>query len=219
MTIFRLSIDASIKEGSNPMARSKTTPAAPPIGEHPSGLEPHLRRLDRQHAQWQEEQTEGIDELKRAWAPAVTKAQVILAQLERLKQEHGPVVAELAARDFASVPPSPQNLNALAAIENACREVQALWQGPMDDLQRLVREVEALSPRTLALFQAHTEAFHFFLKNHPHAPRAIEDLVKRLQHTVEALTARLDVSDDEDVYEPILRLPAPQPLVPEVEMA
>jgi hypothetical protein len=196
------------------MARSKVAPA---VQDAPTReLAEPLRRLDRQRTRWQEEQTEAIDQLKQAWAPAVSKAQAILSQLERLKQDHGPVVAELAARDFASVPPSPQNLNALAMIENSCREVQGLWQSTTDDLQRLVREVDALSPRTLALFQSHSEAFH---KVHPHAPAAIEGIVKRLQHTVEALTARLDVIDDEEVYAPVRRFPPAAPLTPPVEMA
>jgi hypothetical protein len=74
------------------MARSKTTTAAPPIGEHPPGIEPHLRRLDRQRTQWQQEQSEAIDELKQVWAPRVTKARALIAELESLATAYGPTL-------------------------------------------------------------------------------------------------------------------------------
>jgi hypothetical protein len=81
-----------------------------------------------------------------------------------------------------------------------------------------VAEVEGLRPETVARFQSHTEAFHFYLQKYPHTPAGIASAVKALIHTVETLAQRLD-TDAGEPSAPVRRLPPVPPLTPEVEMA
>jgi hypothetical protein len=149
-------------------------------------------------------------------APEAAKARAIIADLEVLKQQHGPLVTNLSTRRFEGIPTG--GLNLVARIEALCRDIQGLWQQPVEDLNRLVREVERLRPETAALFCTHTEAFHFYLAQYPHTPAAIAEAIKTLIHTLELLTQRLDM----DEVEPTTTVHRPPPaasLTPEVEMA
>jgi hypothetical protein len=204
-----------------PRKTPSTAPSVPQAGtegETP-GLESQLAALDRYDAQQRDEEADDLDHLRQRWAPALTQAQTILADLSGLQATYGPALEALEKRDFSSLPPTARILNAVAGVERTCQELGHSLNHTMEDLRRIINAVEKLSPRTVALLQANASTYREQLAFYRHTPQGVRDLFRRLERLVASLTEGLEVVDDADVYTPVRRLPAPQPMTPEVEMA
>jgi hypothetical protein len=52
-----------------------------------------------------------------------------------------------------------------------------------------------------------------------HSPQGVRELFQRLQRLVATFTEGVESATSEETYTPVRRLPSPQPLVPEVELA
>jgi hypothetical protein len=204
-----------------PRKTPSTTPTARQGDADPDArtMEGHLATLDRQEARQRDQDAEEIEQLRQAWAPALTQAKTILAELTALEAAYTPTLQALEGRDFSRLPPTATTLNAAAAIERGCLELRHHFGHTAEDLRRIVSTIEKLSERSAPLLHANAGTYRELLAFYRHSPGGVRDMFRRLEHTVARLTEGLDVVDDAEVYTPVRRLPAPQPLTPEVEMA
>lgn len=196
------------------MARSKTVPTSAP----PNGIEHHLAVLDHQEARQRDQEAEEIEALRQSWAPALAEAKTILAELSALETASAPTLEYLARRDFSSLPPTARVLNAVATIERTSLEIQQHFGHTAEDLRRISKAIEQLNERSRPLLQANALTYRELLGFYRHAPQGVREMLQRLERTVATLTTVLDSMPDETTMS-VRRLPAPQPLTPEVEMA
>jgi hypothetical protein len=59
-------------------------------------------------------QADDLEELRQAWAPALTQAKTLLSELSALQEAYTPALEAIARRDFAALPPMARTLNGLA---------------------------------------------------------------------------------------------------------
>jgi hypothetical protein len=198
------------------MARKTRTepPAAPP-----EGIDTHLATLDRHHAQQQQSQADDVEQLREAWQGRVTTARDLLAQIERTRQAYGPIVDQLAQRDYAHLPPSPVNLNTVAAIQRTMTELSSVWESATQGLQRLIVAVEQLSPQTVHTFHANIPIYADYLTFYRHTPAGIATLWSHLQSHLQLLATRLESTATEETFAPLPKIPEPAPPAPPVELA
>jgi hypothetical protein len=186
--------------------------------DHP-GIGSQLAVLDRLDARQREQDTGEIEQLRESWGPQLRQAKSILAELSGLQAAYGPTLEAFATRDFSRLPPTASTLNAVAAIERSCLDLQHHLTHTPQDLQRIVTAIEGLSPRTVALLHANSATYRELLGFYKHSPQGVRELFHRLEHTVATLTSGVESEPTREPSTPAVRLPAPQMLAPEVEMA
>jgi ABC-type transporter Mla subunit MlaD len=179
----------------------------------------HLAQLNRLEARQHDQEADDLEELRQAWAPALTQAKTLLSELSALQEAYTPALEAIARRDFAALPPMARTLNAVAAIERTCQEIQHHCGHTVEDLRRIVAAVEQLNERSAPLLHANASTYRELLAFYRHSPQGVRELFQRLQHLVASLTAGVELAPSEETYTPVRRLPSPQPLVPEVEIA
>jgi hypothetical protein len=113
----------------------------------------------------------------------------------------------------------PLALNAVAAIERTCQEIQHHCGHTVEDLRRIVAAVEQLNERSAPLLHANASTYRELLAFYRRSPQGVRELFQRLQRLVASLTAGVESAPSEETYTPVRRLHSPQPLVPKVEMA
>jgi DNA repair exonuclease SbcCD ATPase subunit len=203
----------------------KTPSTTPPVlqgdaDREPLTMESHLATLERLEARQRDEAAEAIEELRQAWSPALTQAKAILEELSGLQAAYSPTLDALAGRDFSGLPPTATTLNAVAAIERTCLELQHHFNHTTEDLRRIISAIENLSERSAPLLHANATTYREQLAFYRHTPQGVRDLFQRLQRLVASLTDGIESAPSEEVYTPLPRLPQPAPLMtPEVEMA
>jgi hypothetical protein len=179
----------------------------------------HLAQLDRLETRRRDEDAEDIEELRQAWAPALSQAKAILAELTALEAAYTPALEALAGRDFATLPPVARTLNVVAAIERTCIEIQHVFGHTVEDLRRIVAAVDKLNERSAPLLHANASTYRELIAFYKHAPQSVRELFQRLQRLVASLTSEVESAPSEETTTPVRRFPAPPPMVPEVEMA
>jgi hypothetical protein len=207
----------------DPMPRKtpSTTPTVRQGDADPDALAMggHLAQLDRLEARQHDQEADDLEELRQAWAPALTQAKTLLSELSALQEAYTPALEAIARRDFAALPPMARTLNAVAAIERTCQEIQHHCGHTVEDLRRIIAAVEGLSPRTVTLLEANSTTYKELLGFYRHTPRGVQDMFQRLERTVASLTTGVESASSEETYTPVRKLPQPQPLTPQVEMA
>jgi hypothetical protein len=183
------------------------------------GIQSQLAALDRLEARQRDQDTDDLEELRGAWAPALSQAKAILAELVALEVAYGPSLQAIEGRDFARLPQVATTMNAVAGIERSCQQLQHEFGHTMEDLRRIIDTIEKLNERSAPLLHSNSATFRELLGFYRHTPRGVRELFQRLERLVATLTEGLEVVDETEGYTPMRRLPAPQPLTPEVEMA
>jgi hypothetical protein len=156
--------------------------------------------------------------LRQSWAPALSQAKAILAELVALEVAYTPSLQALEKRDFSALPPTAKTLNAVAGIESVCRELQHHFGHTAEDLRRIINAVEKLSERSALLLHANGPTYRELLGFYKHTPQGVKESFQRLQRLVASLTEGIASTTNEEVYTPLPHLPQ-EPAELRVEMA
>jgi hypothetical protein len=182
-------------------------------------METHLAQLDRLEANQRAQDTDEVEQLRQAWSPALSQAKTILAELSSLQAAYGPALQAIEGRDFSGLPPTGATLNRVARIERSCLELRQHLTHTAEDLKRIIGSIEGLSPRSMTLLLVNGEIYKQLLAMYRHTPQGVRELFSRLQYLVASLTEGMESATNEEGYTPLSRLPPPQMLTPQVEMA
>ena len=182
-------------------------------------MESRLAALDRLEAPQRDQDSDEIEQLRQSWAPALTQAKAILAELSALEAAYTPSLQAIEGRDFSGLPPTGATLNSVARIERSRLELRHHLTHTAQDLKRIIAAVEGLNPRTIALRLANGPIYKELLAMYRHTPQGVRELLQQIERTVASLTEGIASTTNEEVSTPVRRLPEPQRQPPQVELA